>query len=177
MSHHLLYHSAAFACSKWLIISNSLRCTFFLEFGVISDPRCRLFPIVILTFLLSFLLSSQLGHIVQLALRDPPLRYPSLLLTHRLCSPRSPLPSFRPSFVLFFLPLLRRVSLDILFSSLPGILSIFGFSLATFLPFDLSPSFPRPFSPFSFPSSFALPFRGVQLVAYCSARSFCPSPL
>ena len=150
---------------------------------VLSGARCDLgfslsiVSIVILTFLLSFLLSSQLGHIVQLALRDPPLRYPSLLLTHRICSPRSPLPSFRHSFFLFFLPLLRRVSLDILFSSLSGILSIFGFSLATFLPFYLSPPLPRPFSPFSFPSSFAFPFSGVQLVAYCSARSFCPSPL
>ena len=55
MPHHLLSYSAAFACSRWLIISNSLRCTFFLELGVISDSRCRLFP---LSFLHFFSLSS-----------------------------------------------------------------------------------------------------------------------
>ena len=55
MSHHLLYHSAAFACSKWLIFSNSLRCTFFRELGVISDFLCRLFT---LSFLHFFSLSS-----------------------------------------------------------------------------------------------------------------------
>ena len=177
MSHHLLYHSAAFACSKWLIISNSLRCTFFLEFGVISDPRCRLFPLSFLHFFslssfrvsLGILSSSLLGILLSVIL--PYCSLIGFVLPALLSLLLDPLSSCS-----FYLSSVES-AWDILFSSLSGILSIFGFSLATFLPFYLSPPLPRPFSPGSFPSSFAFPFSGVQLVAYCSARSSCPSPL
>ena len=108
------------------------------------DSALSVISLSIFFFLLSLLPSSQLGHIVQLALRDLPLlflisSFPPLLIGLLLSFP-SPLPSLTLFFLLsplsslLLLPFFG-VSLGILFSSL--------FGLRSFLLF-LSLPFPSP---------------------------------
>ena len=148
------------------------------------DSALSVISLSILFSLLSLLPSSQLGHIVQLALRDLPLlflisSFPPLLIGLLLSFP-SPLPSLTlfsllsPLSSLLLLPFFG-VSLGILFSSLFGLLFLSALSLP---PFPFASSLPPcPFFPFlslPVPSSLSSTFlrpSGVQLVAYCSARS------
>ena len=148
------------------------------------DSALSVISLSILFSLLSLLPSSQLGHIVQLALKDLPLlflisSFPPLRIGLLLSFP-SPLPSLTlfsllsPLSSLLLLPFFG-VSLGILFSSLFGLPFLSALSLP---PFPLASSLPPcPFFPFlslPVPSSLSSTFlrpSGVQLVAYCSARS------
>ena len=148
------------------------------------DSALSVISLSILFPLLSLPLSSQLGHIVQLALRDLPLlflspSFPPLLIGLLLSFPSPPpsltlLPLLSPLSSLLLLSFFG-VSLGILFSSLFGLLFLSALSLP---PFPFASSLPPcPFFPFlsfsvpsSLPSTFLRP-SGVQLVAYCSARS------
>ena len=123
------------------------------------DSALSVISLSILFSLLSLLPSSQLGHIVQLALRDLPLlflisSFPPLLISLLLSFP-SPLPSLTllllsPLSSLLLLPFFG-VSLGILFSSLFGLLFLSALSLPPFPPtllFLLAPSSPS----FHYPS-------------------------
>ena len=129
--------------------------------GLLGDLGSALsvISLAILSSLLSLLPSSQLGHIVQLALRDLPLlfllsSFPPLLIGLLLSFP-SPLSLTLFSLLssLFFLLLLPffGASLGILFSSLFGLLFLSALSLPPFpfaLLFLLAPSSPA----FHYPS-------------------------
>ena len=151
------------------------------------DSALSVISLSILYFLLSLLPSSQLGHIVQLALRDlPPLflisSFPSLLISLLLSLP-SPLPSLTllllsPLSSLLLLPFFG-VSLGILFSSLFGLLFLSALSLPPFpqlfsssLPLLPLPFITRPFLPLLYlPASLRSPACGILLSSLHSSAS------
>ena len=115
-------------------------------------------------YLLSFLPSSQLGHIVQLALRDLPLLFLRSSFSFSLIGLLLPLSTFLP---LSQLGHIVQLALGIFFLHCSFSLSFIFCCIILFRLSRLSP----PLLLCSYPSLCFLCPLGVQLVAYCSAHS------